>query len=99
MTPFVSATRDGKPTFVGVHLTADVLNGLPTDEGAHVHLPFPDGSSSTYQWVGVDWNPAGHPPPEIYTVEHFDFHFYTMSEADVGAIPFGIAEYDVPDEQ
>lgn len=99
VTPFVSTTKKGKPTFVGVRLTADALGGLPTDEGAHLHLPLPGDSSSPYEWVGVDWNPAGHPPPNVYTVEHFDFHFYTLSEADVEAIPFGIAAYDIPDEQ
>lgn len=99
VTPFVSTNENDKPTFVGVQLTADALDGLPTDSGTHLHLPFPDHSSSTYKWVGVDWNPAGHPPPDVYTVEHFDFHFYTMSQIDVEAIPFGIAAYDIPDEQ
>lgn len=99
VTPFVSTTKNGKPMFIGVKLTADALSGLPADEGAHLHLPFPDDNSSAYKWVGVDWNPAGHPPPQVYTVEHFDFHFYTLSEAEVDAIPFGIAAYDIPDEQ
>lgn len=29
-----------------------------------------------FQWVLVNWNTHGHAPPGIYTVPHFDFHFY-----------------------
>ena len=96
---FISSNKNDKPRFVGVRFSADALLGLPTDEGMHLHLDLPEDNPTNYQWLGVDWNPAGHPPPDVYTVEHFDFHFYTMSEADVEAIPFGIAAYDIPDEQ
>jgi hypothetical protein len=30
---------------------------------------------------------AGHPPPGIYSVPHFDFHFYKMPLAERLAIP------------
>lgn len=96
---FVTANENGKPRHVGVQFSADALEGLPEDEGAHLHLHLPEDNPTHYEWVGVDWNPAGHPPPGVYTVEHLDFHFYTMSEADVEAIPLGLAAYDIPDEQ
>ena len=41
------------------------------------------------QWVGLNWNPAGHAPPDIYDLAHFDFHFYIDSEQSVRAIRTG----------
>ena len=35
-----------------------------------------------YRILDVNWNPAGH-PPAAYAEPHFDFHFYTESEAEV----------------
>ena len=29
----------------------------------------------------MNWNPAGHFPPDIYDVPHFDLHFYTIDSA------------------
>src|SRR5690606_5396242 len=29
--------------------------------------------------IGLDWNPIGHPPKDIYTLPHFDVHFYMMT--------------------
>jgi hypothetical protein len=31
----------------------------------------------------VNWNSSGHEPDNVYTVPHFDFHFYTSNQADV----------------
>jgi hypothetical protein len=31
-----------------------------------------------FSWVLLEWNSGGHPPPGIYDVPHFDFHFYIM---------------------
>ncbi|MGE5336864.1 MAG: hypothetical protein ACM3PU_03490, partial [Gemmatimonadota bacterium] len=31
--------------------------------------------------VVVNWESVGHPPPKVYDVPHFDFHFYTVSRA------------------
>ena len=30
----------------------------------------------------ANWNPEGHPPQEVYTVPHFDLHFYTISNEE-----------------
>ena len=53
-------------------------------------------SKSAFSWIGFNWNPEGHPPPAPppWAVPHFDFHFYTQSEADVRGIGTGpCAEY------
>jgi len=44
-------------------------------------------SATPFMHVGLDWNPVGHEPEQIYGKPHFDFHFYMMSEADRMAIP------------
>jgi hypothetical protein len=33
-----------------------------------------------------DWNSHGHEPEGVYNLPHFDFHFYTTSEAEVDGI-------------
>jgi len=49
--------------------------------------------------MGFHFNPQGHPPPGIYDVPHFDFHFYMMEESDVEEIETGPATYSIPDAQ
>jgi hypothetical protein len=34
----------------------------------------------------LDWNPAGHEPDHVYTLPHFDFHFYKITPAQVMAM-------------
>ena len=38
------------------------------------------------RFVALDWNPAGHMPPGIYDEPHFDFHFFSATEAQRDAI-------------
>jgi hypothetical protein len=62
-------------------------------DGGHNHanavsLKLPAQANSTpFDHVLLEWNPIGHPPAGVYTKAHFDFHFYTTSEADRLAIP------------
>jgi hypothetical protein len=50
-------------------------------------LELPEQASSTpFKFLELDWNPAGHEPPGIYDRPHFDFHFYTISQAERDAI-------------
>ncbi|NIW35423.1 MAG: hypothetical protein GWN32_02385 [Gemmatimonadetes bacterium] len=44
---------------------------LPTEASRRADIPF--------KWVLLNWNPAGHIPPEIYGPPHFDIHFYIES--------------------
>jgi hypothetical protein len=96
--PFVTTDSSGATEMVGVYMTKDVLNedGLPT-EVTEVHFDVPSGSPFGY--AGVDWNPEGHEPPGIYTVPHFDFHFYMIGHDRVDAIEAGPATYPIPDDQ
>ncbi len=84
-----SVTLDaaGHPTAIGVTLTEAALTGLPAEpppgaDGWEYVLPLPREAAATgYDHIGLDWNPRGHIPPGVYTVPHFDFHFYMISEA------------------
>jgi hypothetical protein len=38
--------------------------------------------ATPFNHAGLDWNPSGHEPDQIYTLPHFDFHFYMVTEAE-----------------
>ena len=47
-----------------------------------VTLDLPSQASATpFTELELDWNAMGHPPPGVYDKPHFDFHFYTISDA------------------
>jgi hypothetical protein len=43
-------------------------------------LDLPAQNPTQYKFVQFDWNPAGHEPEGVYTLPHFDFHFYTVGK-------------------
>lgn len=104
---FATTNRAGKPTHLGIWLTSEAFEHLTDQpEGQHLHLDFPDVDGLAYTFAGIDWNPAGHPPAGVWTVPHFDFHYYFVPKAGVDAIssssplPFlGVATYDIPADQ
>ncbi|MDX1747538.1 MAG: hypothetical protein R3324_16510, partial [Halobacteriales archaeon] len=88
--------------------TGEGLDFLATPGGKHFHLDFPAVDGLNYTFAGIDWNPEGHPPADVWDVPHFDLHYYIVPEADVEAITggpspipgiVGIADYDLPEEQ
>ena len=83
----------GRPLEVGVAMSEASLDGLPAATpmaGAmkgHDHGPsnansflldLPAQNPTPYEFVQFDWNPSGHEPEGVYTLPHFDFHFYTV---------------------
>lgn len=81
-----------KPIAIGLTFTEEALTGLPTEapEGAYgidypLALPAQAGATP-FKHLVVDWNPKGHEPDHIYSVGHFDFHFYTISPEERQAI-------------
>jgi uncharacterized protein len=70
-------------TSVSVVFTDAALTNLPTAlPGSEFILPMPIGTpSSVFNHMGLNWNPQGHPPPMVYTVPHFDVHYYFISQA------------------
>jgi hypothetical protein len=85
--------KNGVPEQLAITLEDKVLNSVPTTaEGGGGHnthgnnlvLPLhPKAVDATpYKHVGLDWNPVGHEPEHVYTIPHFDLHFYMISEAE-----------------
>ena len=82
----------GRPLEVGVAMSEASLEGLPAGTPmaamkGHNHSPsngnvylldLPQQNPTPYKFVQFDWNPNGHEPDSVYTLPHFDFHFYTV---------------------
>jgi len=107
----------GVPVEVGLALDETALDGLrapmpPMDDmpggGDHAHedfdpyvVPMPAQNPTPYKFIELDWNPAGHAPVGIYTLPHFDFHFYKIEVAERDAIvptdpAFAVKSANVP---
>jgi hypothetical protein len=87
---FVRSDAHGKLAAVGIALTESALDGLPAaGAGWPYTLWMPlRGPKSGVDHVTIDWNPHGHPPPGIYSVPHFDFHFYYVSRIKQAEVSF-----------
>ena len=91
----VRTDAKGKPVSIGVILTASALEGLPMGADSAVHdiaylLTMPTKAPKTVvEHVVLNWQSAGHPPPGVYDVPHFDFHFYLVSRAEQMKVAFG----------
>lgn len=90
--------RDGAPVELGIALTEEALEGLPSHHspgGIELepgHMMFfwtpelPRNNPTQVRHVYLGWNPGGHEPPGVYDVPHFDFHFYTIADEERLAI-------------
>lgn len=103
--PYATTNPAGRLSSLGVHLNGDAFERYDvgnSEEGeleAHLSFPTEDVDTHQFTFMGFHFNPNGHAPPGIYTVPHFDFHFYMMDHDVVEQIPIGVAAYDIPDEQ
>lgn len=100
-------TRGSTPIELGIAMSEAALEGLPggttPQDAQRFILSLPEGNPTGFQVVELNWNPGGHPPPMVYTVPHFDFHFYTVPLAEVEAIvpadpQFGAKAANLPAE-
>jgi hypothetical protein len=92
------------PLEVGVALTDRALSGLPAEGETTKLLDLPPQNTTPYRFVELDWNPAGHEPPGVYDVPHFDFHFYTVTKETRSSIlpsdpQFAIKAANLPAEE
>jgi hypothetical protein len=92
---WIKLDGNGAPQQLGISVDEALLNsvttsGTSTGSGEHhthennIVLPLPAIAleKTPFKTIGLDWNPEGHPPANIYTKPHFDFHFYMVTEAD-----------------
>ena len=85
---WISTNHHGVPTEIGAEMTRSTLTGLPEVFTPFV-LPLHQKAldKTAFEHLVIDWNPHGHPPGGVFTVPHFDFHFYTITNAARLAIP------------
>ena len=90
----VQTDASGKPVSVGVVMTEKALEGLPVAaKGANPDFPFvlpmpAKGPRTIFDHVVVNWESQGHPPPKVYDVPHFDFHFYLVDRKYQAKVKF-----------
>jgi hypothetical protein len=91
---FVRTDASGTPVSIGVAFSPGMLEGLPEPaKGGSPDFPYllsmpAKGPRTIVDHVVVDWESAGHPPPHVYDVPHFDFHFYLVSRAERMKVAF-----------
>jgi hypothetical protein len=81
---------DGKPLSVSLVLNDAVLNTVPVGQPSdhmspanNLLIPVSEKSGTPFKFVMVNWNSSGHEPDNVYTLPHFDFHFYTATQGEV----------------
>ncbi|GAB3867539.1 DUF5602 domain-containing protein [Hymenobacter segetis] len=97
---FVSADANGKPTEIGVAVNEAALASLPTTPatGIMYDMPLPANNATSqmpFDHISFDWNPNGHDPSPIYTLPHFDAHFYMQPMAAQHAITLDDPKGDI----
>jgi hypothetical protein len=83
---YVSLDSTGTPTNIGLAFSEAALTGLPTGAAEFVLALPAEASATPFKHAVINWVPNGHPPAGVYTVPHFDFHFYTITDAERTAI-------------
>ena len=89
---FVTLNGDKKPIAIGIRFHESLLKGLPSDPAKNIpnaRLKVPkEGKDIGIDHIDFGWNPKGHEPDLIYTLPHFDLHFYKASKAEqAGVVP------------
>ena len=89
---WIQVSKQGKPEKLGVALTDEALKTVPIGgEGGHGHMAGnhwvmklnAKANLTPFNHVSMHWNPNGHEPENVYTLPHFDFHFYTTTPEEV----------------
>lgn len=90
---WININHDGVPLEIGIEIPEKALIGLSHDPMDFAHntyiLPLHQKAKevTAIDHITVDWNPEGHEPETIFTMPHFDFHFYRISVDEEKAIP------------
>lgn len=82
---WVRRDAQGAVSSFGLSFDEKALTNL-SHEMQEISLALPTVDGAPFRTAVIDWNPHGHPPEHVYTVPHFDFHFYTIDEASRMAI-------------
>lgn len=89
---WIKITHKDQPLELGLEFTPGALENLPDEEVEGVSpqwdIPFHQKVKDVtpFDHLTLNWNPHGH-PDAFFGAQHFDFHFYMMTEAERMAIP------------
>ena len=82
--------KDGKPLSVSIVVSDASLNSVPLGQPSdhmspqnNLLVPISEKSGTPFKFIMLNWNSSGHEPDHVYTVPHFDFHFYTSNQHEV----------------
>jgi hypothetical protein len=82
--------KNGKPVSVSIIVNDAAMNSVPLGQPSdhmspanNLLIPIAAESGTPFKFAMVNWNSSGHEPDQVYTLPHFDFHFYTSTEAEV----------------
>lgn len=87
-------TMDGESvSALGATVPLDLVEGVPLDAEmvwppapmGSVPLPAEARAALGVDHLGINWEAHGHPPGP-FLAPHFDFHFYNLTQEEVGAI-------------
>lgn len=87
---YVSMNADGFPLEIGIEMSHDALENLPMHAEEHelvLRLHHHAREATPFDHILINWNPEGHEPTGVFSVPHFDFHFYMMPLAERVQIP------------
>jgi len=103
---FITLSRNGAPTAMGIAISEKALENLPTGHEGHgnhgsleTFLRLPSQATMTpFKYIILDWAPEGHEPEGVYNVPHFDCHFYMISnEERLGITPLAEMDPEIPE--
>jgi hypothetical protein len=81
---------NGHPTAMGLEISEETLQNLPHMPGEYF-LKLPGQLHATgIKAITIGWNPEGHEPDGVYTLPHFDFHFYMINQSQIMKIAGGL---------
>lgn len=90
---WVQLKDDGSPERLAITITDAAMNSVPTQPGeggghedmllnSYVLTFHPKAAVTPFKHIWLNWNPAGHEPPGIYDLPHFDIHYYMITNAE-----------------
>lgn len=89
---WVQLKNDGTPERLAITITDAAMNSVPVDpnaggehnmlENSYVLKFHPKAGVTPFKHIWLNWNPAGHEPPGIYDIPHFDIHYYLISNEE-----------------
>ncbi len=89
---WINISKNNIPLAIGIEMTHGALQNLPTDPMDHeaatylLKLHQKAHDLTAFDHIVLNWEPEGHEPNGIYSVPHFDMHFYTISTSAQMAI-------------